>query len=111
MKGNHRVAFAVMATMTLVACSADPLGPASHRGRPSLYTTGATEITAQNFGLPLTDPCVPAEVEDDEIISGSSTYIVAYGEFSEGCATPPADTSSGVTVPPSDTTAFWPSFH
>lgn len=100
MKGIHRVAAAVIATMALAACSADPIGPASHSGKPSLFTIGAPESY----------PCAPAADRGEQGVSESSTYIVAYGELPNGCATPPADTSSIAPVPPTDSSSFKLSF-
>lgn len=123
MKDIHRVAAAVIVATALAACSADPIGPS---GRPSLLVVGETEATPVDATDAVTSTCVPSTGSGDELVSGSSTYTVAYGcscttapeggdgqvsgsstytvaydELPAGCAAPPTDTTS-VPPPPAD---------
>ena len=104
MKRIHPVAAAVVVAIALAACRADPIGPASQSGRLSLFTVGATEAPPVHATDAVGSDCAPAVGIGDEIVSGSSTYAVAYDELPRSCATPPTDISS-VAPPPADTSS------
>jgi len=104
MKKIHRVAAAVIVATALAACSADPIGPS---GRPSLLIVGATEAPPVHAADATTSTCVPSTGSGDTLVSGSSTYTVAYGC---SCTTPPQVSGSstytvaydGCAAPPAD---------
>jgi hypothetical protein len=81
-----------MLTMTLAACSANPTGPAPQSVQPSLLlvgsiqATGVIDATGRTCGVTTDDARL--------VISGSSTYIVAYGDKQPDCGASAVDTTS-----------------
>ena len=90
MTRSLRVLLGVMATMTLAACSIDPVSPSAPSAPPSLNLT-STLGTSTTTTFTSTSTCSTAPV-----MSGNSTYIVAYAELPP-CPPPSTDT---VTVAP-----------
>jgi hypothetical protein len=85
MKRSHRVSLAALVTMTLAACSVDPMSPTSPNARASLLLVGATDAPTSVTGTQVSASSVCG------VLSGTSTYIVAYGELLPVCTTPPSD--------------------
>ena len=96
MKGIVRATAAVILTVTIAACGADPLGP---DGQALTPTVSASLV----IGTPTIDPTVSTstscESTTDGVLAASSTYVVAYGEIATGstsCTTPCGSTSEGL---------------
>ena len=94
MTRRHRVLLGVMPTMTLAACTIDPVGPSSPSARASLdLAPAATSLSATSLTAGSTCSSEP-------VVSGNSTYIVAYTDLPQ-CAPPSAP-------PPSEPGAIAP---
>lgn len=102
MTRSFRVLLAVMATMTLAACNIDPVGPAAPNANPSLDLTG-TAITLSGTALTAVSTC-----STEPVVSGSSTYIVAYTE--PQCAQTPTEPVTAVPAPKPDSLSLRLSF-
>jgi hypothetical protein len=89
----HRAFPAVIAAMALSACN-DPLAPSRAREAASLSIVGTSSTSFLFTSVP--------KATSDACISGTSTYIVAYGGLLPGC-TAPSDTAAAAPAAPADT--------
>jgi hypothetical protein len=98
MRRSFRALLAVMVTMTFAACSLDPMSPAAPSASPSLFLTGESDAPVTLSGtVSASDACAGGSL----VLSGNSTYIVAYGELPV-CGAPSSD-STTVRAPVADT--------
>ena len=84
MTRSHRALIGVMVTMTLAACTIDPVAPSAP---PSL------DLTIAPTSLSTVGGCA-----SEPIVSGTSTYIVAYSDL------PPCDPAPSAAPPDEPTT-------
>ena len=116
MTRSPRVLLAVMATMTLAACSIDPVSPAPSV-RPSLnltstpITVSATTVSATTVSPTTVSPTTvsTSTCSTQPVISATSTYIVAYSELPT-CPPPPSDSVTVVAAPKLDSLSLKLSF-
>ena len=103
MTRSHRVLLGVMASMTLAACNIDPVGPGAPNADPSL-NLASTAITFSGTALTGAGPC-----STEPVVTGSSTYIVAYAELPQ-CAPTPSDPATAAPAPRPDSSSLKLSF-
>ena len=103
MTRSHRVLLAVMATMTLAACSIDPVSPPAPSAQPSLNVTGEA-TTLSSTTVSTTSTC-----STEPVVSDNSTYIVAYTE-PPTCPPPPSEPITVAPAPKPDSLSLKLSF-
>jgi len=105
MTRSLRVLLAVMVTMTLAACSVDPISPPAPGANASLLVVGSTGASSTLSATETSTTCGSG----DHVVSGNSTYIVAYTDLPL-CAAPPLTDTMQVVAPKPDSLSLKLSF-
>ena len=96
MKGIARATAAVILTVTIAACGANPLAPEGQAITPTVSASLVIGTPTIGQPAPTSTSCGSTS---EGVLAGSSTYVVAYGEIptsSTTCVSPCGTISEGV---------------